>query len=411
VIVQAMLFDDGTIIFSYNVKSNIGQWDSRSTQGIVVGISNGNGVTPSGSQNFTGGDFGIDLTGYEIWCRDDDPQNPANCVQSGLGTNDAFDLDNRSIVFNPDGATGFLVSSSIKDGSGNGGSDVCAEPIVPHAPVAVDDNIVVDEDQNFTSSVSLLANDTDADGDDLKVTPTGTFTTTQGGEIVIQSNGHYTYKSAKNFNGVDSFVYTVKEKNSADLTDEGTLNITVDPVNDAPVANDDSIVTAPNTVFNSVVDLDANDTDVDSITLMVIAGTFLTKEGGSITIAASGSYTYTPPASHSGDDSVEYTVTDGLLQDIGKLNITITTETLDIVKSVYKSVKKLGKNKSIKKDKKSKKFMKKARKHLNKAIEFFEKSEDVNGDLEVENAIADLGKVKKKKGKVKKLIAELESIP
>ena len=69
--------------------------------------------------------------------------------------------------------------------------------------------------------------------------------------------------------------------------------ITVTPVNDAPVAVDDAITVAEDTPFNSVIDLDANDTDLDGDALSVVAGTFATSQGGSITIAADGSYTYT----------------------------------------------------------------------------------------------------------------------
>ena len=45
--------------------------------------------------------------------------------------------------------------------------------------------------------------------------------------------------------------------------------------------------------------------------LTVVAGTFATTQGGSITIAADGSYTYTPAANFNGVDTVDYTVTDG----------------------------------------------------------------------------------------------------
>ncbi|MCQ4349187.1 cadherin-like domain-containing protein [Pseudomonas stutzeri] len=44
----------------------------------------------------------------------------------------------------------------------------------------------------------------------------------------------------------------------------------------------------------------ANDSDVDGDTLSVVAGTFVTAQGGSIVIAADGSYTYTPPADFHG---------------------------------------------------------------------------------------------------------------
>ena len=178
---------------------------------------------------------------------------------------------------------------------------------VNDAPVAIDDAITATEDTPFNSAIELDANDTDLDGDALTVVA-GTFATTQGGSITIATDGSYTYTPAANFNGTDSVDYTVTD---GSLTDVGTLNITVNPVNDAPVAVDDAITATEDTPFNSVIELDANDTDLDGDTLSVVAGTFATVQGGSITIATDGSYTYTPAANFNGSDSVDYTVTDG----------------------------------------------------------------------------------------------------
>ena len=91
-------------------------------------------------------------------------------------------------------------------------------------------------------------------------------------------------------------------------------------VNDAPIANDDAITVVEDTPFTSVVQLDTNDTDVDGPALTVVAGTFATAGGASIMIAANGSYTYTPALNFTGTDSVDYTVTDGTLTDIGTLD-------------------------------------------------------------------------------------------
>ena len=176
------------------------------------------------------------------------------------------------------------------------------------------------EDAPFTSTIDLDANDTDLDGDALSVVP-GTFVTAAGGSISIIADGSYTYTPAANFNGADSVDYTVTD---GALTDIGTLNITVTSGNDAPVAVDDSITAIEDTPFTSTIDLDANDTDLDGDALSVIPGTFATTAGGTITIVADGSYTYTPAANFNGADSVDYTVTDGALTDIGTLNITVT---------------------------------------------------------------------------------------
>ena len=76
--------------------------------------------------------------------------------------------------------------------------------------------------------------------------------------------------------------------------------------------------------MTSTIDLDTNDTDLDGDALVVVAGTFATSQGGSIVIAADGSYSYTPAANFNGTDSVDYTVTDGSLTDIGTLTINVT---------------------------------------------------------------------------------------
>ncbi|MDH3387641.1 MAG: retention module-containing protein, partial [Gammaproteobacteria bacterium] len=191
---------------------------------------------------------------------------------------------------------------------------------VNDAPVAVDDSVTATEDTPFSSTVDLDFNDTDLDGDSLSVVA-GTFATAQGGSITIAADGSYTYTPAANFNGVDTVDYTVTD---GSLTDVGTLTINVTAVNDAPVAVDDSVTATEDTPFNSVIELDANDTDLDGDALSVVAGTFGTAQGGSITIAADGIYTYTPAANFNGVDTVDYTVTDGSLTDVGTLTINVT---------------------------------------------------------------------------------------
>ena len=199
------------------------------------------------------------------------------------------------------------------------------------APIAVDDAITVKEGATFTSSVDLNSNDTDVDGDALSVV-TGTFTTTEGGTLVLASDGSYTYTPASGFTGTDTVDYTVTDGN---LTDIGTLTINVSASGDtAPVAVDDAIAVTQDTTFTSNVDLDSNDTDVDGDTLSVVAGTFTTTGGGTLVLASDGSYTYTPASGFTGTDTVDYTLTDGNLTDIGTLSIEVfppTTVTIDSI--------------------------------------------------------------------------------
>ncbi len=85
-----------------------------------------------------------------------------------------------------------------------------------------------------------------------------------------------------------------------------TVSITVTPVNDAPVAVDDSATTAEDTaVIKNVI---ANDTDADGDTLMVT--TVGAPAHGSAVKINNSSIRYTPAANWSGTDSFTYTITD-----------------------------------------------------------------------------------------------------
>ncbi|GAA6142841.1 Ig-like domain-containing protein [Hydrogenophaga sp. 5NK40-0174] len=218
--------------------------------------------------------------------------------------------------FNGTDTVSYTVTDGIASDTGTLTLNVAA---VNDAPVAVDDTVATTEDTPFISSVELDANDTDVDGDTLTVVA-GTFATTQGGSVTIASDGSYTYIPPTNFNGTDAVSFTVTDGIASDT---GTLTLNVAAVNDAPVAVDDTAATTEDTLFTSTVDLDANDTDVDGDTLTVVAGTFATTQGGSITIASDGSYTYTPPSNFNGTDTVSYTVTDGIASDTGTLTLNV----------------------------------------------------------------------------------------
>ncbi|MCP4332212.1 MAG: hypothetical protein GY785_06120, partial [Gammaproteobacteria bacterium] len=142
---QAQLLGNGTIIFSYvNVTDpNTANWQTKADQGIVVGITNGDGAWPTGSIDLSttapaagGAEFGVGLIAYQIWCKNDTPNNPVSCMEAGLDRNNLFDLNDTSLVFNPDGATGFLVSDSIESGVGKGGTGICVTADGPGAPGA-----------------------------------------------------------------------------------------------------------------------------------------------------------------------------------------------------------------------------------------------------------------------------------
>ena len=131
-------------------------------------------------------------------------------------------------------------------------------------PTAVDDTSSTDEDTAVDTNV--ISNDTDADGDTLSVTA---VTTPSNGTAAITSGSAttVTYTPNANFNGTDTFEYTVTD--GAD-TDTGTVNVTVTAVNDPPVAVDDTASTPEDTAID--INVISNDTDAEGDTLSVTAG-------------------------------------------------------------------------------------------------------------------------------------------
>ena len=112
--------------------------------------------------------------------------------------------------------------------------------------MAVDDAYEVDEDAVLTvlAAQGVLANDTDVDNDLL------TATLVNGpahGTLVLAEDGSFVYTPEANFNGTDSFTY--KATDGTLESNLATVTITVNPVNDWPVANDDEYEVVTGTVL------------------------------------------------------------------------------------------------------------------------------------------------------------------
>src|SRR5207302_316194 len=128
------------------------------------------------------------------------------------------------------------------------------------------------------------------------------------GTLTLNMNGGFTYTPAPNYNGADSFTY--KAHDGAADSDVATVSITVNPVNDAPVAVNDSYSTNEDTTLMMAAPaLLANDpaVDLDPLTAIVVSG----PTHGTLTLNTNGSLSYTPAANYSGTDSFTYKANDG----------------------------------------------------------------------------------------------------
>ena len=122
---------------------------------------------------------------------------------------------------------------------------------------------------------------------------------------VACDTGGCTYTPVANFNGADSFTYSVDDGAGGVATAVATVTVT--PVNDAPfLIPDTTAVTAGQTVTVQVL---TNDADADGDPLSVTDWT----DGahGIVTCTAAGACTYRAAKGFAGTDSFSYTVSDG----------------------------------------------------------------------------------------------------
>jgi surface protein len=206
-----------------------------------------------------------------------------------------------TIMLSACGGSGEGMGSGTSGGSGSTGNDENNS-----APVAVADSITVAEDSG-TISIDVLVNDTDEDNDTLQI-KAGSVTAPNHGGIAVINGNKIDYTPAANFNGTESFDYIVNDGRTDG--NKVTVTVMVTPVNDAPVAEADS-VTVDETSSTISIDVLANDTDVDGDALQIKAGSITTPDSGGSAVLNGNKIDYTPSGSYHGIETFYYTVNDG----------------------------------------------------------------------------------------------------
>jgi len=169
-------------------------------------------------------------------------------------------------------------------------------------------SLVTNEDTPLIIAPStLLANDSDVDGDTLSIVSVATTDNTHGTVEIV--NGQIVFTPDANYNGDATFTYTISDES---LTDTATATVTlhVNSVNDAPVAINDILSASEDTpIIYTASQLLGNDTDADSTSLSIASVT--SGSNGTVVLNPDGTVTFTPNANFSGTADFTYTTTDG----------------------------------------------------------------------------------------------------
>ncbi|NDW21980.1 Ig-like domain-containing protein, partial [Alteromonas hispanica] len=294
----------GSDTFTY--KLNDGSEDSAIVT-VTIRVSNVNDAPVAQGQSvttpedtaktitFSGSDIDNDTLSYVVVTQ------PSNGTLSGNGAT-------RTYTPNADFTGSDTFTYKVNDGSEDSSTATVTITVsnVNDAPVAQDQSVTTPED----TAKTITLTGSDADNDTLSY-----VVVTQPSNGTLSGSGATrTYTPNADFTGTDTFMYKVNDGSEDSAT--ATVTITVSDVNDAPVAQDQSVTTPEDTA--KVITLSGSDADNDTLSYVVVT------QPSNGTLSGSGATrTYTPNADFTGTDTFTYKVNDGS-EDSATVTVTIT---------------------------------------------------------------------------------------
>ena len=253
-----------------------------------------------------------------------------------------FDPKTGSFTYTPDAdyAGTDTIAFTVTDDSTAGGPPRVSQTVgtiaitvqgVNAAPSATSQSVGLAED----GSLAIVLAGTDNDPEVVQVL---TFAIVSGplhGQLTNfnPATGTLTYVPAANYNGPDSFTFTVTDDNTAGgpakVSNQATVAIAVSPVNDRPIAFSQSVSVQGNKSIVIVLTADDGDPEVSqNLTFAIASGPSsgtLTPLDGFTTRSGSLRFQYRPNPAYVGSDSFSFSATDD-----GSPNLTSTTASVAI---------------------------------------------------------------------------------
>ncbi|MEA5501922.1 Ig-like domain-containing protein, partial [Halotia wernerae UHCC 0503] len=304
---------NGTDSFTYTVSDGNGG-TTTGTVSVNVAAVNDAPTTSGGAANVAeDGSVTGQLAATDV---------DGDALSFGLAPNGA--PANGTVTVNPDGTFVYTPAANyngtdsftytVSDGNGGvttGSISITVDP-ANDAPTTSGASLAGQEDGSIAGQVTGL----DIDGDALTFAVDGA---PANGTVTMNPDGSFSYTPAANFNGTDSFTYTVSDANGGTTT--GTVSVNVAAVNDAPTTSGG----AANVAEDGSVTGQLSGSDVDGDTITFGLAENGAPANGNVTINPDGSYSYTPNPNFAGTDSFTYSISDGNGGTaLGTISVTVT---------------------------------------------------------------------------------------
>ena len=313
---------NGVATFDYTVTDGI---DSE-TASVEVTVNAVNDVPVANSDTFTTDeDTPVTILATELLSNDTDveTQESLNITEVKNAVNGTVSLNEfGNIEFTPDanfnGTASFDYTITDGTDSSTASVSVIVNPINDPL-IANNDTATTDEDTPIVILASELF-DNDVNNDIEKSLSISSVDNSTNGTVAINSQGDVEFTPDLNFNGTASFDYTVTEGTDIETA---SVSVTVNAVNDVPVANSDTFTTDEDTpVTILATELLSNDTDVETQESLNITEVN-NAVGGTVSLNEFGNIEFIPDLNFNGTASFDYTLTDNTDNTTGKVEIVV----------------------------------------------------------------------------------------
>lgn len=192
----------------------------------------------------------------------------------------------------------------VKNTAGIGMASFYDFPVGEPVMGITDDSYTFDEDAVLNGDV--FTNDYVINSSGWLMNPL--VSNVNSGTLSLLSNGDFSYTPNEHFNGTDNFTYEICSAARPDYCQQAAVQITINPMDDAPYAYDDIFSITENSIATGNVLI--NDKEVDGDKIILNINPLTLPANGNVIVEALGGFTYTPDMDFYGTDEFSYQICD-----------------------------------------------------------------------------------------------------